>query len=89
MNRIKTLACVLIVAGVLSLMYHGFTYTKESHDLRVGSLELSVKDKETISIPVWCSVGAIAVGLIVLLAGTGRAVDALAVRSRGARSADR
>jgi hypothetical protein len=49
-------------------MYDRFTYTKESHDLKVGSLEVSVKDKETVNIPVWCSVGGIAVGLVLLVA---------------------
>jgi hypothetical protein len=68
MNGLKLIAIVLIVAGVLGLMYDRFTYTKESHDLKVGSLELSVKDKETVNIPLWCSVGAIAVGLVMLVA---------------------
>jgi len=71
MNGIKLIAVVLIVAGVLGLMYDRFTYTKESHDLQVGSLEVSVKDKETVSIPLWCSLGAIVVGLV-MLAGRGR-----------------
>ena len=68
MSRIKVLAIVLIVAGVLGLMYDRFTYTKESHDLKIGSLEVSVKDKETVNIPVWCSVGAIVVGALLLVA---------------------
>jgi hypothetical protein len=48
-------------------MYGGFTYTKESHDLKIGSLEVSVKDKETVNVPAWCGVGAIAVGVVLLL----------------------
>ena len=67
MNRIKLIAIVLIVAGVLGLIYDRFTYTKESHDLNIGSLEVSVKDKETVNIPVWCSVGGIAIGLVLLV----------------------
>lgn len=67
MNRIKMIGAVLIVAGVLGLMYDRFTYTKESHDLEIGSLTLSVKERETVDIPLWCSVGGIAVGLILLL----------------------
>ena len=68
MDRIRIIAIVLIVAGALALMYGGFTYTKESHDLKIGSLEVSLKDKETINIPTWCGVGAIAVGIILLVA---------------------
>ena len=73
MNRIRVLAIVLIAAGVLGLMYEKFTYTKESHDLRIGSLEVSVKDKETVNIPTWCGTGAIAVAVVLLLADRKRA----------------
>jgi hypothetical protein len=68
MNRIRILAFVLIAAGVLGLMYERFTYTKESHDLKIGSLEVSVKDKETVNVPQWLGVGAIAVGVVLLVA---------------------
>jgi hypothetical protein len=68
MNRIRILAIVLIAAGVLGLMYEKFTYTKESHDLKIGSLEVSVKDKETVNVPTWLGVGAIAVGMVLLVA---------------------
>ena len=69
MNRFRIIAIVLIVAGVLGLMYEKFTYTKETHDLKIGSLEVSVKDKETVNIPVWAGVGAIVVGGALLLFG--------------------
>ena len=68
MSRIKIVAIVLIAAGVLGLIYGGFTYTKETHDLKIGSLEVSVKDKETVNIPTWGGVGAIVVGIILLVA---------------------
>ena len=68
MNAIKMLAIVLIVAGGLGLAYGSFTYTKETHEAKIGPLELSVKDKETVNIPVWASVGAIAAGLFLLFA---------------------
>ncbi len=68
MNRIRILAIVLIAAGVLGLMYEKFTYTKESHDLKIGSLEVSVKDKETVNVPQWLGVGSIAVGVVLLVA---------------------
>ncbi len=73
MSRIKIFAIILIAAGVLGLMYGGFTYTKESHDLKIGSLEVSVKDKETVNIPTWCGVGAIVVGVVMLVARRQRA----------------
>jgi hypothetical protein len=68
MPRQRVLAIVLILAGLFGLAYDRFTYVKESHDLEIGSLELSVKERETVNIPLWCSVAAIAggVGLLVL-----------------------
>jgi hypothetical protein len=45
-------AIVLIVAGILGEAYGKFSYTKETHEAKIGSLELSMKDKETINVPV-------------------------------------
>jgi hypothetical protein len=67
MDAIKIVALVLIVAGVLGLAYGSFSFTKETHEAKIGPLELSVKEKETINIPVWAGVGAIVVGGILLL----------------------
>ena len=69
MNAPKILAILLIVAGVLALIYGGFTYTKDTHEAKVGPLQFSVKQKETVAIPVWAGVGAIAVGVVILLVG--------------------
>lgn len=68
MNAVKMLAIVLIVAGSLALVYGGITYTKETHQAKLGSLELSIKDTETVNIPVWAGVGAIVAGVILLFA---------------------
>ena len=63
----KILAIVLIAAGVLGLAYGSFSYTRESHDAKLGPIELSVKEKETVNVPVWAGVGAIVVGAALLL----------------------
>jgi hypothetical protein len=63
-------AIVLIVAGVLGLVYGSFSYTKETHETKIGPLELSVKEKETVNIPVWAGIGAIVVGGALLLLGS-------------------
>ena len=68
MNAMKIVGIVLVVAGILGLLYGHFTYTKETHEAKIGSLELAVKDKETVHIPVWAGWGAVAVGLILLVA---------------------
>ena len=69
MNALKMAAVVLIAAGVLGLVYGSFSYTKDTHDAKLGPLELSVKDKETVNIPVWAGVGAIVIGGALLLVG--------------------
>jgi multidrug transporter EmrE-like cation transporter len=69
MNAVKIAAIALIVAGVLGLAYGSFSYTKETHDLKMGPIEMSVKEKETVSVPVWAGVGAIAIGAALLLLG--------------------
>lgn len=72
MNTVRLAAIVLIVAGVLGLAYGGFTYTKGTHDAKLGPIELSVKDKETVNVPVWAGAGAIVIGGALLLFGGGR-----------------
>ena len=70
MSGIRILAIVLIVAGLLGIMYGKFSYTKETHDAKVGSLELSFKEKQTVNVPAWAGVAAIAAGAALLLART-------------------
>jgi hypothetical protein len=70
MNAVKIAAIVLIVAGVLGLVYGGFSYTKETHEAKLGPIELSVRDKQTVNVPVWAGVGAIVVGGVILLFGS-------------------
>jgi len=67
MTPVKILGVLLIVAGVAGLLYGGFSYTKETHQAKLGPLQFSVKEKETVAIPVWISVAAIAAGTILLL----------------------
>jgi hypothetical protein len=62
MDAIKIAALALIVAGILGLMYGSFTYTKETREAKLGPIEMSVKEKETVNIPVWGGVGAIVLG---------------------------
>lgn len=67
MNAVKIAAIVLIVVGVLGLVYGGFSYTKETHEAKLGPIKLSVKEKQTVNVPIWVGVGAIAIGGVLLL----------------------
>lgn len=66
MSALKIVAIVLIAGGIIGLVYGGITYTKSSHNAKVGPIEFSVKDKKTVNIPVWAGVGAIVVGGVLL-----------------------
>ena len=67
MNAIKIFGIVLILAGTLALVYRSFSYTKETHEAKIGPLELQLKEKQTINIPTWAGVAAIVAGGVLLL----------------------
>ena len=67
MSAIKMVGIGLIAAGILGLVYGSFSYTKETHEAKIGSLELSLNEKQTFSIPVWIGVGTLMAGAFLLL----------------------
>jgi TRAP-type C4-dicarboxylate transport system permease small subunit len=67
MNTLKLVALVLIIAGLLGLAYGSFNYTRETQEVKIGALELSVKDTETVNIPVWMGVATVVSGLGLLV----------------------
>jgi hypothetical protein len=69
MNMVKTIGVLLIVAGVAGVIFSNFSFTKETHQAKLGPIELSVKEKQTVNIPVWASVAAIVVGGLLLVVG--------------------
>ncbi len=69
MKPAQLAALALTVAGILGLVYGGFTYTKDSHTAKLGPLQMTVKDKETVNIPIWLGAGATLLGLVLLVAG--------------------
>ena len=66
MNPMKIVGIALIAGGILGLVYGGFTYTKETHETKIGPLVLSITDKETVNVPIWVGVGAIVIGGLIL-----------------------
>ena len=71
MNALKLIAIVLLIGGTIALAYGGFSYTKDTTAVKLGSIELSVQEKETINVPMWAGVGvgAVAIGGLLLLFG--------------------
>ena len=72
MRPVKIVGILLIVAGILGVVFTSFTYTRETHQAELGPIELSIKEKETVNIPVWASVGAIVAGGLLLAFGGGK-----------------
>ena len=67
MSAMRMAAIVLIIAGLLGLAYGSFSYTKETHETKIGPIEIAVKDKEIVNIPIWAGVGAIVMGGLLLM----------------------
>jgi hypothetical protein len=70
MNALRIFGIALLVAGALALAYGGFSYTKDTTAVKLGPLELSVKEKETVNVPVWAGAGAVLAGGLLLLLGS-------------------
>ena len=69
MTPIKLVGALLIVAGVLGLLYGGFSFTKETHKAEIGPIKLAVQEKERVNVPQWAGLGAIAAGVVLLVMG--------------------
>lgn len=66
MNMAKPVGVLLIVAGVLALVYGGFSYPK-SHETKVGTLAFDVKTQEHVNLPVWAGGVVVLLGTLLLL----------------------
>ncbi len=69
MSAIKWVGVLLIVAGVLGLAYGGFSYTRQTHEAKLGPIELTVNERQTVNVPLWAGVGAIVAGGVLLVLG--------------------
>lgn len=69
MNATRIIGIVLIVAGIAALSLGGFSFTKETHQAKLGPLEFSIKEKETVNVPTWAGIAAIVVGGALLVFG--------------------
>jgi hypothetical protein len=66
MNTIRIVALALIVLGILGLAYGGFSYTRDTQAVKLGPLELSVKEKKRVNVPVWAGIAAVVAGGLLL-----------------------
>lgn len=68
MNATKFAGIVLIVLGCLGLAYGGFSYTKDTTQMKLGPIELKVQEKENVNVPMIVSAGAVVLGVFMLVA---------------------
>jgi hypothetical protein len=66
-SPLKIVAIVLIVAGIAGLVYGKFSYTKATHEVDLGPVDLSIKEKRTVNIPLWAGIVAIVAGGLLLI----------------------
>lgn len=69
MNAVRWAAIAMILAGVLALAYGSFDFTRATHEAKLGPITLSVQEKQTVNLPAWAGVAAIAFGAALLLFG--------------------
>jgi uncharacterized membrane protein HdeD (DUF308 family) len=65
----KPLAIILIVAGILMLVFRGFSFTKKEKVVDIGPLEINKNEKKSVGWPVYAGGIALAAGVVLLLAG--------------------
>jgi hypothetical protein len=65
----RLIGIVVLAVGILALAYGGFSYTRETHDVKLGPVEFSVKEKERVNVPLWAGVALAVVGAGLLIAG--------------------
>jgi uncharacterized membrane protein YidH (DUF202 family) len=69
MNIVKVIGAILIVGGICGLAYGSFSYTDTNQVAKLGPIEINAKEKHTVNVPVWTGVGAVAVGVLLLVCG--------------------
>ena len=69
MNAMRIVGVLLLVVGLAGFLTGGFSFTKDTTQAKIGPLELTVKEKESVNIPQWLSLGAMDLGGVVLVIG--------------------
>ena len=69
MKAMRIVGVLLLVLGLAGFLTGGFSFTKDTTQAKLGPLELTVKEKESVNIPQWMSLGAMVLGGVVLILG--------------------
>ncbi|HEY5906444.1 MAG TPA: hypothetical protein VIZ31_00295 [Vicinamibacteria bacterium] len=66
MKGTKLLGALLLGLGILALAYGGFSYTKDTDNVDLGPIHITVKDKERVNVPLWAGIGVAILGGVML-----------------------
>ncbi|HEY6555007.1 MAG TPA: hypothetical protein VI669_16750 [Vicinamibacteria bacterium] len=66
MKGTQLVGAVLLVLGILSLAYGGFSYTKNTDKVDIGPIKIAVQDKERVNVPLWAGIGVAILGGVLL-----------------------
>ena len=69
MKAMRIVGVLLLVLGLAGFLTGGFSFTKDTTQAKLGPLELTVKEKESVNIPQWMSLGAMVLGGVLLVLG--------------------
>ncbi len=65
----RMIGIAILAVGILALVYGGFSYTKETHEAKLGPLEISLSENRRVNVPIWVGVALAVVGGGLLLRG--------------------
>jgi multidrug transporter EmrE-like cation transporter len=69
MGAVRIVGIILIVVGIAGFFTGGFSFTKDSTAAKIGPIELTVKEKQTVNFPQWLSIAAVVAGVAALALG--------------------
>ncbi len=72
MNVTRLVGVASLAVSIVALAYRGFTYTKTTREAKLGVLQVTLKDRERVDIPVWLGAGLAIAGGALLGWGGGR-----------------
>ena len=74
LDPLKVIALILVLGGGFTLARGKFGVTTEEHTARVGDVAITVKERQTVDLPKWLGIGALAVGALLTVLPTRRRV---------------
>ncbi|MBI2247822.1 MAG: DUF3185 domain-containing protein [Armatimonadetes bacterium] len=72
MKATLILGIILIVIGIVSLAFGGFTYTEKESVVQVGPVEVTAQERKKFPISPAAAGVMVAAGLVLIIAGSSR-----------------